>query len=170
MSETVQTAFRWVDIRQSKFLFQSAPALPRLTLFWPFLFSGILLQVTGVSCHCYWFCWGESREEEEEKRGEWGDRGREGRPRRVFQHFHPFLPPLPGFKKKTQKFGPKAQTDALNDGFDSLKPSVRASKVTKSEKTWCQHFSFRAQHITFVQGSDSALYFQQSSCPTMGHI
>jgi len=39
MSETVQTAFRWVDIRPSKVLFQSAPALPRLTLFWPSLFQ-----------------------------------------------------------------------------------------------------------------------------------
>jgi len=86
----------------------------------------------------------------------------------VFKYFHPFLSTLTSFEKKTQKIGPKAQTDALNDGFGRLEPSVRAtSKVTKSEKTRCQHFSFRAQHITIVQGSDSALHFQQSFCPTI---
>ena len=39
MSGTVQTAFRWVDIRQSKFPFQSAPTSSGLTLLWPFLFQ-----------------------------------------------------------------------------------------------------------------------------------
>ena len=39
MSETFQTAFRWVDIRRWKFPFQSAAIPWDLTLLWPFPFQ-----------------------------------------------------------------------------------------------------------------------------------
>ena len=160
-----------LDIRT--FLFQSAPNFV-LT----FSFSGILLQVTGVSCHCYWFCWGESREEEEEeeKRGEWSDRRwRKGRPGRVFKYFHPFLSTLPSFEKKTQKFGPKgAQTDALNDGFSAVWSLLlgQQAKLQKVRKHGANIFHlehnisqlFKVRILRYISNS---LFAQQYS---VGHI
>ena len=143
---------------QSKFLFQSA------TLFSPSLFQEYFYKSQESLATVIDFV--EEKVEKKKKKRKEGsevtDENNENQEEECSNTSTHSSPLFPASRKRPKNLDPKRRLTPWMTG------SAVWSKVTKSEKTWCQHFSFRAQHITIVQGSDSALHFQkQSFCPTV---